>query len=152
MADENQLWILIRERQQGVLATIKADGRPQLTNVLYVPDDRDRLVRISTTADRVKARNLARDARAALHVLGDDFWQYAVADGDVSLSEIAGAPNDPAVEELYAVHSAFYGGLERESFDSEMIQQKRLVVRLRVKHLYGIIATGGRRPVSENTP
>ena len=68
-------------RQQGVLATIKADGAPQLTNVLYVADPATRVVRVSTTADRAKGRNLARDPRAALHVSGEDFWHYAVGRG-----------------------------------------------------------------------
>lgn len=70
-----RLWQLVASRAQGVLATINKDGSPQLSNVLYVPDAADRLVRISTTADRVKARNLRRDPRAVLHVAGDDFWQ-----------------------------------------------------------------------------
>jgi PPOX class probable F420-dependent enzyme len=91
-----------------VLATIKRDGRPQLSNVLYTADSDTRIVRISTTADRVKARNLARDPRASLHVGGDDFWQFAVADGSVVLSAISTTPADAAGMELFAVHSHFY--------------------------------------------
>ena len=49
-------------------------------------------MRISTTADRLKARNLARDPRAALHVSGQDFWNYAVAVGDVTLPAVAWSP------------------------------------------------------------
>ena len=47
------------------------------------------MVRISTTAYRLKARNLARDPRAALHASGQDFWHYAVAMGDVTLGLVA---------------------------------------------------------------
>jgi PPOX class probable F420-dependent enzyme len=148
MPDNDSLWPLISTRQQGVLATIKADGAPQLSNVLYVVDDANRIVRVSTTADRAKGRNLARDPRAALHVLGDDFWQYAVAEGDVSLSAVAAQPGDEAINELFAVHSAFYGELDRAGFDQEMIDHQRLIIRLHVKHLYGIIAAGGRRPIA----
>lgn len=36
---------------------------------------------ISTTSDRAKGRNLARDSRAALHVSGDDFWDGAMSTG-----------------------------------------------------------------------
>jgi PPOX class probable F420-dependent enzyme len=79
-----------------VLATIKRDGRPQLSNVLYTPDDDTCIVRISTTADRVKARNLARDPRGTLHVVGEDFWHYAVAEGTVTLSATSTAPADEA--------------------------------------------------------
>jgi PPOX class probable F420-dependent enzyme len=148
MPDQESLWRLIAARRQGVLATINADGTPQLSNILYVVDDEHQAIRITTTADRVKSRNLARDPRAALHVLGEDFWQFAVAEGDVSLSAIAAAPGDAATQELFEVHSTFYGELDRAAFDLEMIEHKRLIVRLHVNHLYGIIATGGRRPVA----
>jgi PPOX class probable F420-dependent enzyme len=151
MASPEELWSLIAERRHGVLATIKRDGAPQMTNVLYVPDTASRIVRISTTADRAKGRNLARDPRAALHVGGEDFWHYAVAEGAVTLSDIATTPGDAATEELLSVHSAFYGDHDRAAFDEEMITNRRLVVRLRIAHLYGLQATGGRRPVSKDS-
>jgi PPOX class probable F420-dependent enzyme len=75
----DELWALVAGSQQGTLATIKSDGAPQMSNVLYVPDSASRAIRISTAAGRAKSRNLARDPRAALHVAGDDFWNYAVA-------------------------------------------------------------------------
>jgi PPOX class probable F420-dependent enzyme len=146
-ATAEQLWQLVAGRMQGVLATINKDGSPQLSNVLYVPEAADRRVRISTTADRVKARNLRRDPRAVLHVAGDDFWQYAVAHGTISLSPIAAAPGDVATDQLFAVHSAFYGELDRGAFDEEMITNKRLVATLQVVRLGGIVTTAGRRPV-----
>ncbi len=148
MAGQRELWELVTRRQQGVLATIKADGAPQLTNVLYVADPATRVVRVSTTADRAKGRNLARDPRAALHVSGEDFWHYAVAEGPVTLSEVASIPGDDAIGELLDVHSSFYGEIDRAAFDEEMITNRRLVVRLQVTRLYGVMVTTGRRPVS----
>jgi hypothetical protein len=44
------------------------------------------------------------------------------------------------------VHSAFYGGLEADEFFAEMIANRRLVIRLDLDHVYGIIVSGGRRP------
>lgn len=78
MATDAELWQLVMSERQGALATMARDGRPQLSNVLYQPAADSRMVRISTTADRLKARNLARDPREALHVSGQDFWHYAV--------------------------------------------------------------------------
>lgn len=124
--------------RQAVLATLAADGRPQLSNVLYVWDAAERTARISTTADRVKARNVRRDPRAALHVSGDHFWQYAVAEGAVTVSEVAAAPGDPAVRELLALHTVFYGPLDEDKFAAQMITARRLVVRLHVSRIYGI--------------
>jgi Pyridoxamine 5'-phosphate oxidase len=56
MASEDDLWRLVAAGRQGVLATVARDGRPQLSNVLYLADAARRVLRISTTARRVKAR------------------------------------------------------------------------------------------------
>jgi PPOX class probable F420-dependent enzyme len=146
MPTQDQLWELVAAERHGILATVKRDGVPQMSNVLYVVDAATRLIRVSTTSDRAKARNLARDPRAALHVSGQDFWHYAVAEGPTTLSDVAAEKGDAATDELFAVHSAFYGTLDRTQFDNEMIANRRLVVRLRADHLYGVMATGGRRP------
>jgi PPOX class probable F420-dependent enzyme len=125
-------------QRQGVLATIAADGRPHLSNVLYVWDAAERVARISTTADRLKARNLRRDPRAALHVSGRHFWQYAVTDGPVTLSQVASDLGDEAGRELLAVHTAFYGHQDPGDFYPAMIAAQRLVVRLHVRRVYGV--------------
>jgi PPOX class probable F420-dependent enzyme len=87
--DGEALWDLVFNQREAILATLKRDGRPQLSNVLYVVDPDSRTVRISTTSERAKARNLGRDPRAALHVSGDNFWSYAVAEGQATLSPVA---------------------------------------------------------------
>src|SRR6478736_9873220 len=46
----------VREHRNAVLATQRANGRPQLSNVIYALGD-DGLVRVSITADRAKAHN-----------------------------------------------------------------------------------------------
>jgi PPOX class probable F420-dependent enzyme len=94
MAAETELRELIASRREGVLGTIKRGGLPQLSNVLYLPEPGGRAVRISTTADRLKARVLARDPRAVLHVTGDNFWAYAVAEGHGTLTPAAADPGD----------------------------------------------------------
>lgn len=146
MATEDELWQLVAARRQAVLATLKRDGLPQLSNVLYLSEPDGRTVRISTTADRRKARNLTRDHRAVLHVSGDDFWAFAVAEGRAVLSPVAAEPGDQACQELLAVHTAFYGTLDTGAFFPEMITNRRLVIRVDLHHVYGIIATEGRRP------
>jgi PPOX class probable F420-dependent enzyme len=126
------------DQRQGILATLAADGRPQLSNVLYAWDGAARTARISTTADRVKARNVRRDPRAALHVSGDHFWQFAVAEGAVTVSAVAAAPGDPAVRELLALHTAFFGAQDEDQLTAQLIAARRLVVRLHVSRVYGI--------------
>ena len=45
-----KLLSIITGQRQGVLATIAADGRPQLSNVFYVRDGEELIARLSTTA------------------------------------------------------------------------------------------------------
>jgi PPOX class probable F420-dependent enzyme len=135
---DGKLLALIAASSHGVLATIAVDGRPQLSNVLYVWDAASRTARISTTDDRVKARNVRRDPRGALHVSGDHFWQFAVAEGPVTVSGVATEPGDDATRELLDLHTAHYGELDEEKTSAQLIAASRLVVRLHVKHVYGI--------------
>ncbi len=140
MAEEQQLLHLIAGHSQGILAAVTREGYPHLTNVLYVWDGEQRIARVSTTADRVKGRILRRDPRAALHVPGDHFWSFAVAECDAELSEVAQTPGDAASRELAEVHSAFYDELpDASAFFAQMIEARRLVVRLRVRRVYGVL-------------
>jgi Pyridoxamine 5'-phosphate oxidase len=49
--------------REAILAVVKANGYPHLTNVMYVWDEQQRIARVSTTADRVKGRILQRSPR-----------------------------------------------------------------------------------------
>ncbi|WP_242906996.1 PPOX class F420-dependent oxidoreductase [Actinomadura terrae] len=138
MADDAALARLLAEHDLGVLATLKRDGRPQLSNVNYHYDAGRRLVRVSVTADRAKARNLARDPRASLHVSSADGWSYTVAEGTAELSAVAADPGDAAVEELISVYRDIRG--EHPDWDDyrrAMVADGRLVIRLHVERLYG---------------
>ena len=147
MPAESELWDLVASRREGVLGTVRRDGLPQLSNVLYLPGPGGRTARISTTADRLKARILARDPRAVLHVTGDSFWAYTVAQGHATLMPAAEEPGDEACRELLEVHSAFYGPQDEDAFFAEMIARRRLVIRLALDRVYGVITSAGRRPL-----
>jgi PPOX class probable F420-dependent enzyme len=138
MSDDLALMTIVAGNRQGVLATVKRSGHPQLSNVLYVWDAERQVARISTTASRVKARVLRRHPQAALHVTGDHFWSYAVAEGEADLSAVCRVPGDEAGRELLELHSAFYGEVEEERFYEQMIANERLVIRLRVTRFYGV--------------
>jgi hypothetical protein len=102
-------------------------------------DAAERTARVSTTADRVKGRILRRDPRAALHVSGSHFWSYAVAECDADVSEVATTPGDETCQELLDVHSAFVEVVDEPTFFAQMVDARRLVVRLRVRRLYGVL-------------
>ena len=97
-----------RDRKNGVLATIRSNGRPQLSNIAYVPDEGDAFL-ISITDDRAKTANLRRDQRASLYVLGDNFYQYVVIEAVAELSPVASDPQDATVEALIRYYEAASG-------------------------------------------
>jgi len=131
-----------RTHRQSVLTTIRANGRPQLSNVVHGVFD-DGLIRVSITADRVKYRNLSREPWAALHVTRRDFWAYVVLEGDVELSPVATRPDDATVEELIEYYRALTG--EHDDWDAyraAMVADRRVVVRIRPNRAYGMLPSG----------
>ncbi|MFI8850836.1 PPOX class F420-dependent oxidoreductase [Streptomyces sp. NPDC053499] len=135
---ENALLRLLSEVDRGVLVTLRRDGRPQLSNVNHAFDPEERVVRVSTTADRAKARNLARDPRASYHVTSGDGWSWTVVDGTAELTAVAQEPRDATVEELVEVYRAIRGEHpDWDEYRAAMVAERRQVVRLRVERVYG---------------
>ncbi|WP_028642928.1 PPOX class F420-dependent oxidoreductase [Nocardioides sp. URHA0020] len=129
----------VRTNRQAILTTIKADGRPQLSNVLAAVGD-DGLVRVSTTADRAKYVNLRRTPWAAIHVNGGSFWSYAVLEGDVTTSAVVAEPHDEAAEELVELYRALAGEHEDwEDYRAALVRDQRVVVRVAATHAYGML-------------
>lgn len=136
---DSDLQSLLADNHAGVLVTLKADGRPQLSNVNHTYDRDQQLLRVSITADRAKSKNLSRDPRASYHVTSTDFWKWAVADGDAELTPIAADPQDATVEELIEVYRAITGREhpDWDEYRAAMVRDQRRVVRLHVTHVYG---------------
>jgi PPOX class probable F420-dependent enzyme len=129
----------VRATRLSVLATIKRDGRPQLSSVLHSVDDVG-VIRISTSADRAKYANLRRTPWAALHVNGADVWSNAVVEGDVTLSEVAADPHDAATDELVELYRALSGEHpDWEEYRRAMVDERRAVVRITPTHAYGLL-------------
>ncbi len=129
----------MRATHQSVLVTLRRDGRPQLSNVVQVVGD-DGVIRISTTAERAKTANLRRRPWAALKVDGDNFWSYAVVEGDVELTPIAESPDDATVDELVQVYQAISGEHpDWPDYRRAMVTDRRLVIRLRPTYAYGAL-------------
>ncbi|GAB1515465.1 PPOX class F420-dependent oxidoreductase [Actinophytocola sp. KF-1] len=134
---DDRLRALLAERNQGVLTTLKRDGRPQLSNVSYT--FADGVVRMSVTAGRAKTRNLSRDPRASFYVCAPDFRSYAVAEGTAQLTPVATAVDDATVDELVAVYRAIAGEHpDWDEYRTAMVADQRLVVRIPVDRVYGM--------------
>ncbi|GAA0599573.1 PPOX class F420-dependent oxidoreductase [Streptomyces crystallinus] len=137
-ATEEALLKLVADEKGGVLATLKRDGRPQLSNVnhAYYPDEG--VIKVSLTDDRAKTRNLRRDPRAGYHVTSADRWAWTVAEGVADLSPVAADPHDATVEELVQLYRDVQGEHpDWEDYRRAMVRDRRLVLRLRVERAYG---------------
>lgn len=127
-------------RSQGVLVTIRRDGRPQLSNIIYAMTD-DGATRISVTEDRAKTKNLRRDGRACLYVLGDSFWQYMVLDGEAELSAPAADPHDSVVKDLVDLYRTIRGEdhPDWDDYRRAMVAERRVVLRFWPSAAYGLV-------------
>jgi PPOX class probable F420-dependent enzyme len=124
----------IASNHRGVLATIKRDGRPQLSNVAYALDQ-DGQIKISVTRDRAKTRNLQRDPRATLAILGDNWHQYLVVEAS---AEIQDGPT--LLADLRRVYEMITGKPHPDwaEFDEAMIRDRRVLLALTIERMYPI--------------
>ena len=132
MIDLERARHFLKVRHDGILVTIKRDGRPQLSNILYFVDD-DGRVKISVTQSRAKTRNLRRDPRASLHVQGRDRYEYLVAEGTAQLIE-----GDGLAEALRHYYRKVRGEHpDWAEYDAAMIADQRLLLAISIERAYG---------------
>jgi PPOX class probable F420-dependent enzyme len=128
-----------RNHDQGILITLRSDGRPQSSNINYAVGE-DGTVRISITDGRAKTVNIRREERVSLHISQPNFWAYVVLECDGELSPRAAQRDDATVEELIELYRAIQG--EHPDWDDyrrAMVDDHRLVLRLRPTRAYGMI-------------
>ncbi|WP_219420619.1 PPOX class F420-dependent oxidoreductase [Pseudonocardia nigra] len=117
---------VIREQHRAVLATMRDDGRPQMSPVLVAVDDEGRVV-VSTRETAVKVRNLRRDPRLWLCVLPDGFFgRWIQVDGR---AEIVSLPD--AMDGLVDYYRRTAG--EHENWDeyrAAMRAERRVLLRV----------------------
>ncbi len=137
--DLTEALTFVHARNKGVLATIRANGRPQLSNILYGLGENDE-IRISVTDSRAKTKNLRRDPRASLYVLGDSFWQFIVIEAQAELTPVAVDPHDDTVDQLVAHYKTVAPEHENwDEFRASQVADGRLLIILRPEHAYGIL-------------
>ena len=132
MIDLDRARPFLKVRHDGILATIKRDGRPQLSNILYFLDE-DGRIKISVTQTRAKTLNLRRDPRASLHVQGRDRYEYLVAEGAARLIE-----GDGLAEALRHYYRKVRGDHpDWAEYDAAMVADQRLLLAISVGRAYG---------------
>lgn len=137
-ATEFDPYALLAASRLGVLATIKSDGRPQLSPVTPSYDRVAGVIHVSITEGRAKTANLRRDPRAALEVTSADGWSWATAEGTVTLTGPGTDPEGPEVQALVDYYRAVAGEHpDWAEYRSVMVAERRVLMALHVEKVYG---------------
>ena len=129
---------LLAQARLGVLATIKADGRPQLSPVQPAYDPEADVIRVSTRDGLAKTANLRRDPRATLEVTAPDGRSWATAEGVATLTGPGTDPHGPEVEALVDYYRAAAGEHpDWDEYRATMVSDRRVLLTIRVERVYG---------------
>ncbi|RCV48925.1 PPOX class F420-dependent oxidoreductase [Marinitenerispora sediminis] len=129
---------LLARSRLGVLATIKSDGRPQLSPVMPLYDRGAGVIYVSTAEGFAKTANLRRDPRAALEVTSPDGRAWATAEGTVALTGPGADPHGPEVEALVDYYRTAAGEHpDWEEYRAVMVSERRVLITMAVDHVYG---------------
>lgn len=138
--DDDDLYELIARSRLGVLATIRRDGRPQLSSVNHVLEPAQRTIQVSIRDRLAKTANLRRDPRASFHVASETGWSYAVADATARLAPVARDPHDASVEALIDHYRRAAGEHpDWDDFRLAMVREHRLLLSLEIERVYGLL-------------
>ncbi|MGW5743244.1 PPOX class F420-dependent oxidoreductase [Amycolatopsis sp. NPDC003861] len=140
MTDDTALKDFLAARRHGVLATIRRDGRPQLSTITYLYDPASATFIASITETRAKTKNMRRDPRVTFHVGSEDGWSYVVAEGRASLTAPAAAPDDDTVEALVDYYRRAAGEHpDWTEYREAMVTDQRVLLTVHVDKLLGLV-------------
>ena len=119
----------LRTHSRSILATARADGRPQMSPVVHAVDDDGRLL-ISSREPAFKVRNLRRNPAASLAAISDGFYgDWIQVDGR---AEIVDLPD--AMELLVEYYRRVSG--EHPDWDDyrrAMVADRRCIIRVTIE-------------------
>ncbi|MFD8750035.1 PPOX class F420-dependent oxidoreductase [Kitasatospora sp. NPDC059577] len=131
-------YALLAQSRLGVLATIKADGRPQLSPVLPFYDREANSILVSTRDGLAKTANLRRDPRVSLEVTGPDGRSWVTAEGVAALTGPGTDPDGPEVEALVDYYRRAAGEHpDWAEYRRVMVSDRRVLLTIPVDHVYG---------------
>jgi len=116
----------IRDNHHAVMATMRRDGRPQLSPVACAVDD-DGCVVVSTRETAYKAKNLARDPRVSLCVFPDGFFgEWVQVDGTATIVHLP-----EALDGLVDYYRKVAGEHpDWDDYRNAMARERRVLVRI----------------------
>jgi PPOX class probable F420-dependent enzyme len=116
----------LHAHHRAILATLRADGRPQMSPVACAVDDEGRVL-ISTRETAVKTRNLRRDPFASVCAFTDAFYgEWIQAEGT---AEVISLPD--AMELLVDYYRTVSGEHpDWSDYRAAMVRDRRVIVRV----------------------
>jgi len=126
--DIDEARAFIRQHHRGVLSTVRADGRPQMSAISVSVDDEGRPA-ISTREAAYKVRHVRADPRVSLFVVSDDFWNWIQVDGTATV-----VPLPEAMEGLVALYRSIAGEHpDWDEYRQAMQDQHRVILRIDIE-------------------
>lgn len=139
--DRDGMLEFVRPRHHGILSTVRAGGRPQLSPVTMGVDSDGRVV-VASYPERAKVANIRRRPNVSMCVLSDDFdGPWIRLDGTAEVVDLPEAL-DPLVEYFRSISGEHP---DWDEYREAMVAQGKVLVRIRVDD-WGPIATGGFPP------
>jgi len=128
---EDEARDFLARNHRAVIATIRSDGMPQMTNVAQAFLDGQ--IEISTREPSAKVRNLRRDPRCTLIILSDESWyQYVTVYGRAEIIDLPAAR--PELRRIYET-AAGKPHQDWAEFDRAMIDEQRVVLRVSIDRM-----------------
>jgi PPOX class probable F420-dependent enzyme len=129
---------VLADARIGILATIKSDGRPQLSPITPTYDADAGVIRVSITEGRAKTRNLRRDPRATLEVTSPDGWSWATIEGIATLTGPGTDPHGPEVDALVDYYREAAGEHpDWDEYRAVMVSDRRVLMEMSIDRVYG---------------
>jgi PPOX class probable F420-dependent enzyme len=125
----------LRTNHRAVLATVRADGRPQMSPVGAGVDAEGRVI-VSTPETTAKARNLRRDPRVSVCAFADDFYSgWVQVEGRAEIVE-----RPEAVELLVDYYRRLSGEHpDWDEYRAAMVDERRVLVRFAIDRATGLV-------------
>lgn len=129
---------LLEDTRLAILATIKSDGRPQLSPVMPHYDHESDTVYVAMNGSSAKAANMRRDSRVSLQFTSADGMAWATVDGTAQLTGPSDDLNGPEVEALVDYYRKAAGEHpDWDEFRAVMVADQRVLMTMKVDHVYG---------------
>ena len=127
----------VSENHQAVLTTFRRDGAAQMS-IVTVGAYGDG-AGFTTTEDRAKLHNLARNPRCSLLVSKSDWWGYVVLEGHARLLRRGQSDDTELRDALRGIYRAASGQEHPnwDEYDRAMIDDRRAAIIVVPERIYG---------------